>query len=192
MTQTTGTPGAGVAAGNVAAGVRKTSGAAMIFGILLVLAGTVAVMVPQATSIASAMFIGWMLIVGGVLGCAASMGLGGGVRIIAGLLLGLVSIVAGFLMVWDPVTAVLGVSLALGIYFLVAGVMRLPMAMHLRGTGHAGWVLFGAIIDILLGVIVLRRWPIDFWIVGLLVGFQLIFTGWFWIMAGSWVRKAAA
>ena len=59
------------------------------------------------------------------------------------------------------------------------GVVRLIMAFQLRGLKNWGWPLIGGIAAIVLGLMILARWPVSgFWVIGLFVAIEMIFSGW--------------
>ena len=53
------------------------------------------------------------------------------------------------------------------------------MALRLRRAQGWGWLLFGGIATVILALLIWMQWPASaLWVLGLLVGINLLFTGW--------------
>ncbi len=66
-----------------------------------------------------------------------------------------------------------------------------------RGAGAPlpvlGLVLLNGIVTFLLGVIIYRNFPESgIWVIGLLVGLEMLFHGWTWIMLSLAIRRIPA
>jgi uncharacterized membrane protein HdeD (DUF308 family) len=85
----------------------------------------------------------------------------------------------GVLMVVDPVSGAIGLTLLLGLFFLASGAIRLVVAFSAQRLGlSAGWHFLGAALTLLLAVVILSGWPASGnWLIGLLLGVELLFTG---------------
>jgi len=80
------------------------------------------------------------------------------------------------------------VALLLGAFFVVGGVFRIIGASILRFRNW-GWVVFNGGVTLLLGVIVLASWPISgLWVIGLLVGVEMVINGWSWMLF-AWATR---
>ena len=56
----------------------------------------------------------------------------------------------------------------------------------------AGWMLFSAVMGVILGLLLLREWPLSgLWAIGTLVGVNLLFSGFSMISVGSAARSVA-
>ena len=70
------------------------------------------------------------------------------------------------------------------------GIVRLIMAFQLRGIKNWGWPLIGGIAAIVLGLMILARWPVSgFWVIGLFVALEMIFSGWSYIIISLGARQ---
>jgi uncharacterized membrane protein HdeD (DUF308 family) len=70
------------------------------------------------------------------------------------------------------------------------GVVRIIMALQLRGVKNWGWPLIGGIAAIILGFMILARWPVSgFWVIGLFVAIEMIFSGWSSIIIALGARQ---
>jgi uncharacterized membrane protein HdeD (DUF308 family) len=152
-------------------------------GILLMLLGAVAILVPAVASWSVTIFIGWILLFGAVFlfGTAFSFREGG--RLVIRLLWALATLIAGLYLLLDPGQGTKTLTLVLFIYFVVMGGFRLLVALRERGEAGAGWLALNGALSVLIGIIIGIDYPDSAdWAIGLLVGIDFIFTGWVLIM----------
>ena len=84
------------------------------------------------------------------------------------------------------------ITLFLSAYFIVTGIFELVGAIQIRPAAGWGWMLFNAIVTLLLGLMIWRQFPLSgAWAVGVLFGAKLIFSGTSLIIIGRAVRGAA-
>lgn len=157
----------------------------MILGILLILLGITAIALPMVATLAMELLIGSIILVSGIVMSAhAWMGRGRhgfGTQV----LLGALYLAVGLLMLAYPLTGALTLTLLLAVLFLVSGGLRLLLTYQLRGERGWGWLGFGAILSLLLGILILVGLPeIGAWVLGLFLGIDLLFTGiWLFVLA---------
>lgn len=85
---------------------------------------------------------------------------------------------AGFFLLANPIAGVAYLTLLLGAFLLVEGIIEIVLYFHIRKVAHAGWVLFDGIITLLLGFFIWAHWPSSSaWVIGTLVGISLTFSG---------------
>ena len=97
---------------------------------------------------------------------------------------------AGLLMVARPGVGLATLTLMLGAYLLVDGIFGAVLAFHVRPENGWGWMLFGAVMSVLLGFLLLRDWPLTgLWAIGTLVGINMLFAGFSLISIGSAARR---
>lgn len=98
--------------------------------------------------------------------------------------------VAGYILIGRPFVAAIAFTLVLGWAILIGGIFRIFMAFKLRHHKGAGWVLFSAIISIILGGLIISQWPgTGLYILGLFLGIELIFAGAGWLGLGLSTSK---
>ena len=108
-------------------------------------------------------------------------------------LLGLLYIVAGVFILTHPLGGLLALTLLIASFLLVYGVIAVVLALQLRPMPGWGWILFDAIVTILLGCLVWARWPVNSeWVIGTLVGISFIASGASRLMLSSVVRNLAS
>jgi uncharacterized membrane protein HdeD (DUF308 family) len=164
----------------------------LLLGVLLVIAGTAAIIVPAATvgtTFAVTMFFGVLLMVAGVATIVSSFWIGKWSGFLIQILVGILYVACGFVVTENPVVSVVMMTIFIAVSFIVLGSFRIVAALSLRYP-QWGWALLNGVITLLAGVIVFRHLPSDaFWVIGLLVGLEMLFNGWTWIMLSLALRN---
>ncbi len=160
-------------------GLRRTWRALMAIGILAILIGCVAILVPAVASVGTAIFIGWILLIVGAFLVAAAFSATTIGTVLLRLVWALLTVVVGLWLIVEPRHGTLTLTLVLGLYFLFMGATRIAVAFAARGQQGAGLVGLSGFAGLLIGILVLAELPSSAdWAIGLLVGIDLIFAGW--------------
>jgi uncharacterized membrane protein HdeD (DUF308 family) len=172
--------------------VRKHSTWFLVLGIALVILGMIAIGWAVATTIVSVIFLGWLLIIGGVLHVIHGFKHRPWSGFFINLLAGVLYAVAGFVMVANPALAAVTLTLLIAMILIAAGLFRLFVAFS-TPLDHRGWLILNGVVSILLGIMIWRSWPVSgLWVIGMFVGIDMIFDGWTEIMLALSVRRTAA
>jgi uncharacterized membrane protein HdeD (DUF308 family) len=164
----------------------------VILGILLMILGVVALGAPFLTTLVTGVFIGWMLVVGGILEVAHGLWHRHWRGFFLDLLIGVLYIVIGFMVVANPGVAVVTLTLLIAMFLIIGGIFRIVTAVAERFP-HWGWMLLNGVISLVLGVLIWRQWPSSaIWVIGLFVGIDLLFQGWSLIMLGLLGKRLSA
>ena len=162
------------------AAVREHWKAFLIEGILLVILGLAAMIVPPLASLAVTIFLGWMFLISGV----ASLALTLWARQMPGFWWSLISavlaVVAGIVLLAQPVQGTLTLTIVVGAYFLAEGVATIMYALeHRRELSERwSWLVVAGLMDLLIAAIIITGLPGSaLWVIGLLVGINLVFGG---------------
>ena len=172
--------------------IQKESKTAKWIGILLLISGFLALIAPLAAGLSITVMIGVLLIFSGaaqlfIVIRAGSFGEGLLLAVLA-----ILSLIAGIYMVSQPVSALATLTLFLAAYFIATGVIEAIGAFSAKPMQGWGWLLFGGIVSIALGIMIWRQFPVSgVWAVGTLVGVRLIMSGWTLIAIGGITRSAA-
>ena len=149
-------------------------------GILLVVLGLAAMIVPPLASLAVTIFLGWMFLISGIAGLAMTFW----ARQMPGFWWSLVSAVlaigAGIVLLAQPVQGTLTLTIVVGAYFLAEGVTTIMYALQHRAqlSERWSWMLVAGLMDILIAGVIIAGLPGSaLWAVGLLVGINLLFGG---------------
>ena len=158
-------------------------------GIAWILAGILAIALPFAAAIALDLLIGVLLALGGLAQIAQSMRCVEWRGKIIQALIGLLALVAGVVLLANPVQGVLTLTLVLGAFFIAAGVARGLLGLQMKGVPGSGWLLLSAALGIIVGVLIWAGWPATAgWALGLMIGIELLFSGWSLLMIGMAAR----
>ncbi|MCO5316543.1 MAG: HdeD family acid-resistance protein [Solirubrobacterales bacterium] len=159
-------------------------------GVLLIVLGAVAILVPALASFTVTIFIGWVLIFGSVFLFASAFSNRSGWNLLTGIVWALLALIAGVWLLVDPGRGTETLTLIVMIYFLVSGVFKLGISISGRGTPGIGWLAVNGVLSIVIGLIVLVDMPESAsWAIGLLVGIDFIFAGWGLINFGAAVNR---
>jgi len=164
-----------------------------IQGLLMVLLGILAVALPMAATLAVDLYIGWLLLISGVVGLVAMFSAKDIPAFLWNLVTAALSAVAGALLVWKPVEGAVSLTLLLTAFFIAEGVFQIVTSIAYRDVigGAWGWMLVSGFADLALASVILLSWPVSAaWILGLLVGINLITSGVAIVMAARAVPDA--
>jgi uncharacterized membrane protein HdeD (DUF308 family) len=149
-------------------------------GILLAILGLAAMILPTFASLAVAIFLGWMFLISGLGGLIVTYW----ARNMPGFWWSLISaalaVLAGGILLARPMQGVLTLTIVVGAYFLAEGVASIMYSLEHRRelTGRWSWILVAGLMDILIAFIVIAGLPGSAeWVLGLLVGINLLFGG---------------
>ena len=157
-------------------------------GALLMILGLVALGSVVVASLASAIAIGMLMLIGGVVETVGAFWSRHWSGFFLHLLSGVLSVVVGVLFLRAPVGALLALTLLLACLLMVGGLFRIVAALTYRFASW-GWPLLGGVIDMILGVMVWQQWPASaLWVIGMFLGISLIFRGADWIGLGFALR----
>ena len=172
--------------------VKRASGWSIILAILMIVAGMIAIAAPLIAGVVIVYVVAWTAIFNGVFQIVYAFRAHSGGRMILELLLGLLYIVAGVFILTHPGGGLLALTLIIACFLLIYGLFALVLAFQMRPHSGWGWVLFDAIITILLGVLIWVHWPLNSeWVIGTLVGISFIVSGVSRLMLSMAVRRVA-
>ncbi len=150
----------------------------LVQGIVLLIAGVLAVLYPVLSSFATVSLLGWLLIISGL---AQGIGLLGA-RQVPHFWLQLISValgvLIGLLFLRDPAQGLLTLTLLLIVFFMIEGISKVIFALTIRPMPNWIWVLASGLAGIVLSVLLWSMLPVTaLWLVGLLLGLHLISIG---------------
>ena len=156
--------------------LRKMRNTSMIVGVLLFITGIVGAVAPQVLSLVVAVFLGWLLIVGGILtGYLVYLSKG---RSMIAWLKPVLLVLLGSLFLFYPVAGVATMAILLTVYLLLDALGSLGLAHDIYPLRGWGWMTVNGIMSLLLAGILLFAWPVGSAIlVGLYIGISLAFDG---------------
>ncbi len=188
-----------IAMGNVAgfeksgiATLRAKWGWIVALGVIYTVVGFVALGSVLTATVASVFVVGIMMLIAGVAEVINALQVKTWGKFLLWLLLGALYIVAGFATFQNPLLAAAFLTLLLGSALVVSGIMRVVLAFSMKKGTPWLWVVASGVVTLLLGLMILNHWPVSsLYILGLFLGFDLVFAGASWIGVGLSLRKAA-
>jgi len=173
--------------------VRHASTLSIVWGVLLIIFGMVAVASPFLAAVAVNVVIAWLIVLAGVVHLMLAFRAHGAGSMIWKMLVGLAYLLFGVYLIMHPVLGVASLTLLLASLFLIEGILDIILFFQLRSLGGSSWVLVDGIITLALGLMIYLQWPSSSaWAIGTLVGVSLIISGFTRVMLSLAVRKAAA
>jgi uncharacterized membrane protein HdeD (DUF308 family) len=166
----------------------------LIEGIVLLILGAFAVMVPPIATLAVTILFGWLFLISGVVGLITTFWMRNAPGFWWSLVSAVLGIVVGLLLLARPLGGALSLTLLLIAFFIVEGAVSIMFALdHKRElSGQWGWMLVSGIIDLALAAMIFAGLPSTAaWAVGLLVGINMIFGGAAMIAMALHARKLA-
>jgi uncharacterized membrane protein HdeD (DUF308 family) len=164
---------------------------AIVLGGALIVVGVLALCYPVIASVETTIVFGAFLLVGGIVQVATAAWARGWGGFFLYLLMGLLYLFVGAALLENPLAGTLAWTLLLAVFFVAGGLVRTVYALSHRFSGW-GWLLLNGVVTLLLGVLIWRGLPgSGLWVIGTLVGIELLFNGWALVMLGLAVRSAA-
>ena len=161
-------------------------------GIVYSVAGIVALGSVVMATVASVFVVGIMMLIAGVAEVINAFQVKTWGKFLFWVLLGVLYIVAGFVTFENPLLAAALLTLLLACALIVSGIMRIILGFSMKRGMPWIWVVLSGVVTLLLGLIILNHWPVSsLYILGLLLGIDLVFAGASWIGMGLSLRKAA-
>lgn len=158
--------------------IKTHAGVGLAIGILIAIAGVLALLAPLAAGLSVAIAVGALLVVSGVSRIFLAFKMGSFGHGLLMFVIGLLSALAGGYMLARPGMALATITIVLASYFIVDGVFEILWAFRLRPIKGWGWSLFSGIVALALGIMIWRQFPVSgVWAVGTLAGIHLIFGG---------------
>jgi uncharacterized membrane protein HdeD (DUF308 family) len=166
----------------------------LVEGIVLMVLGAAAVVLPPLAGIATTIILGWLFLIGGIVGLVSTFGARQAPGFVWSLLSALVAVAAGCVLLWNPLAGLITLTYVLTAFFIADGVLIIVLAvMHRRAlSGKWEWMMLNGIIDLVLAGVIISGLPGTlFWALGLLVGIDLVFGGASLIAMALAARKAS-
>jgi uncharacterized membrane protein HdeD (DUF308 family) len=165
----------------------------LVWGILLVLLGTLAISTTVLTTVISMIFLGALLIVGGVVIVIDAFTFWRRhlwISFWLHIIIGILYFAAGVMLVESPLIGSTYLTLLLGIFYIAAGAFRVITSFTTRQPMW-GWNFFSGLIALILGVMILESWPVSgLFIIGLFVGIDLLLIGLVYVWGALAARAA--
>jgi uncharacterized membrane protein HdeD (DUF308 family) len=148
--------------------------------VLMIILGMLAVAVPAVATIAVDVYFGCLFLISGIFGLVAMFSAKDVPAFLWTLGTALLSVVTGALLIWNPAEGAVSLTIVLTAFFIVEGLIQTAASIGYRDMipNSWGWMLASGLSDLALAVIIIWAWPVSVtWVLGLLVGINLITSG---------------
>ncbi|HIK45443.1 MAG TPA: HdeD family acid-resistance protein [Leptolyngbyaceae cyanobacterium M65_K2018_010] len=171
--------------------IKKATGWVIFLSIVLIVLGILAVLSPVVASAFFTAMMGWIALIGGIIQIVQSFRSHPVRGFWLTLIVGIFYAIAGLYILFNIPQAMVALTLAFGILFIVEGIFTIIMGFTNRSGRSMSWlVVLNGIITLILGIMVLNRWPFSaLWLIGLYVGISLLFSGISLLAAALAARK---
>jgi uncharacterized membrane protein HdeD (DUF308 family) len=152
----------------------------LIEGIVLVILGMAAIVIPPIATLAVEILFGWLLLISGIVGLATTFWMRPATGFWWSLVSAIIGMLAGVVLLLWPLNGILSLTFVLIAFFVIEGVASIMFALeHKRElSGRWGWMLTSGVVDLILAGVILAGLPGSAaWALGLLLGFNMIFGG---------------
>jgi uncharacterized membrane protein HdeD (DUF308 family) len=152
----------------------------LIEGIVLVILGAAAIVLPVIATLAFTLVIGWLFLLSGAIGLVTTFWMRNAPGFWWSLLSAIIGIAAGIVLIRWPISGTVSLTLVLIAFFIIEGIATLMYAFEHRAqlSGRWGWMMASGIVDLILAGIIFAGLPESAtWALGLLVGINLLFGG---------------
>jgi uncharacterized membrane protein HdeD (DUF308 family) len=163
----------------------------LLLGLALVVLGSFCIIDPFLPSLASVIFLGFVLMAAGITQIVSAFWAGKWSGMLIHMLIGLLYVVVGYMVVDAPVINMVLITKFIAIFLIVSGAFRIISALVVRFQDW-GWALLNGGVTLLLGIIINRQLPeAALWVIGLFIGIEMLFNGWAWVMLALGLRAVA-
>ena len=171
----------------------RSSGWSIVLSVLMILAGLLAIAVPPAAGVAATIFVGWMLVFSGVVHFVYAWQAHGAGSVIWEILVGIAYLFIGGYLLYHPLRGMASLTLALALYLFVESIFEFIIGVQLRPRRGNGWLFVHGVITLILAFMIWRTWPSSAgWVLGILIGIGMLFSGITRLMISLATRKLVA
>jgi uncharacterized membrane protein HdeD (DUF308 family) len=149
-------------------------------GILLVVLGFIAIVIPPIATQAVTILLGWLFLLSGVMGLITTFMMRQAPGLWWSLLSAALAVLVGGSLLAMPASGAVSLTIVLVAFFFIEGIASIMFALDHKSelTGRWGWMLASGVVDLVLGGMILAGLPSTAaWAIGLLVGINMIFGG---------------
>lgn len=180
--------------GSLSRSFRRHSRLALAEGILLVVLGALAIVLPLIAGLVVAIALGWMLFLAGLLGLVSSMVMRQTPGFWWSLSSSLLALAAGAMLFFFPIGGMISLTALLAVFLFADGIVTVMLALTHREweSRKWGWLLLNGVLDLFLAIVIFAFLPgVAAWVVGTIIGIDLIFGGFSLIAMVSAARRGA-
>lgn len=158
--------------------IQKNRGLYILESIIFILLGIFAIAIPGLFTYSIEILLGMLLIIAGIAQGVRALSTGRSKGYIGSLITSLISIIVGILLLAYPITGIITLTLLIASLFFVEGLVQLYIGFAMRELKGWGWMVFSGLISLFLALLIWSELPGSAaWVIGLLVGINLLIFG---------------
>jgi uncharacterized membrane protein HdeD (DUF308 family) len=149
-------------------------------GILLLVLGFIAIVIPPIATLAVTILLGWLFLLSGIMGLITTFMMRQAPGFWWSLLSAALAVLVGGSLLAMPASGAVSLTIVLVAFFVIEGIASIMFALDHKSelTRRWGWMLASGVVDLVLGGMILAGLPSTAaWAIGLLVGINMIFGG---------------
>jgi uncharacterized membrane protein HdeD (DUF308 family) len=164
---------------DIANKVTKNRKRLMWFGILSIILGSVGIFISADVTMASVLVLGILVILVGLVFVIETFAAPQWKGKLLSLLLAVLYLVAGAVMVANPMGSAIWLTLFLSAFLIAVGILRIVTGFMAKDeVSKWGWIVFSGILSVVLGILIAIQWPVSgLWIIGLFISIEMIMQG---------------
>ncbi len=163
----------------------------VVLGVVAMLAGFAAVVMTATATVASVLTIGILVAIVGLTEIALGFRARSWGQALFWEVSGIVYVAAGVFAWLEPVQASAILTLLIGAGLLATGVVRAVAGFRLHHSRMRGPLILSGAVTAILGLVIVSGWPGNsLFIIGMLLGIELLFSGANWVFFGLRLRSA--
>ncbi len=148
-------------------------------GVFFIFLGFCAIVIPQFFTAAIVVFLGWILLFGGIVHVSRAFVFTGMPGFGWWLFMGALQVIVGYLFITKPVAGALTLTMLMTVFFALEGVAKISLALMMRPLPNWGFVLFSGVTALVFALIIWISWAESaHWLLGLFLGINMVFLGW--------------
>ena len=169
---------------------KEIAGQSIGWGVVMIALGVLALFAPMASGTVVSILLSWIIILAGCAYVASGFAGRNAGAFIWRFLLGALYVAGGGYLALHSQIALESFTLVMAIIFFIEGVLEIITFFQFRTFNGSGWILFDGIVSLLLGYLIARPWPSSsFWAIGIVLGVNLIVSGFVRIMYSVAARR---
>jgi uncharacterized membrane protein HdeD (DUF308 family) len=169
----------------------EATGMSIGWAVFMIVLGFLAVLLPFATGIGVSILVSWIIVFSGFTYLAYAFAARGAGAFLWRMLIGIVYVVGGAYLAFHPGLALVSLTFVVATIFFVESVLEIVVFFQFRALPGSGWILFDGLVTLLLAYLIWRPWPSSStWVIGTLLGINLIVSGFTRLMHSMAARKA--
>lgn len=172
--------------------LKKSTSWSIMLSVLMILAGILGIILPPVAGIVATVFFGWLLVFSGLAHLVFAWHTRRTGALLWELFIGIAYLLVAAYLFLNPVAGMLSLTLGLAIYLFAESILEFLMWFRVRGTPGTGWLIVDGFITLVLAILIWRSWPTSAaWVLGTLLGINMLFSGFARLMISLAARRVA-